>query len=119
LTRRRWSHASKRSGSRSPRRSRQAITSASWRASSARSMSRRIRWAILNSRSVRTRIRSTYASLSPLRAASTRSRSTVLPLPGAGWGAVRNLLVECHRLAFKSRSRFVHSGSRPFGTPVP
>ncbi len=51
LMRRRWSHASKRSGSRRPRRSRQAITSASWRASSARSMSRRIRWAIAKSRS--------------------------------------------------------------------
>ena len=53
LMRRRWSHASKRSGSRRPRRSRQAITSASCRASSARSTSRRIRWAIANSRSTR------------------------------------------------------------------
>ncbi len=50
--------------------------SASCRASSARSMSRRIRWATANSRSLRTRIRSTYASRSPFRAASTRSRST-------------------------------------------
>ena len=41
-TRSRCSQASKRSGSRSPRRSRQAMTSASCRASSARSTSRRI-----------------------------------------------------------------------------
>ena len=50
-TRRRRSHASNRSGSRSAGRSRQAITSASCTASSARSMSRRIRCAIANSRS--------------------------------------------------------------------
>ena len=75
-TRRRCSHASNRSGSRSPRRSRQAITSASWRTSSARSTSRRNRWATANSRSLRERIRSTYASRSPRCAAATRSRST-------------------------------------------
>ena len=44
-TTRRWSQASNRSGSRSPGRSRQAITSASCRASSARSTSRTIRCA--------------------------------------------------------------------------
>src|SRR5689334_4807052 len=75
-TTRRWSHASNRSGSRSPGRSRQAITSASWRASSVRSTSRRIRCAIAKRRSPRVRIRSAYASLSPRRARSTRSRST-------------------------------------------
>ena len=49
----RWIHASNRSGSRRPGRSRQAITSASCRASSARSTSRRIRCAIANRRSTR------------------------------------------------------------------
>ena len=75
--RRRWSHASNRYRSRSPRRSRQAITNASCRASSARSTSRRIRWAIAYNRSLRVEIRSTNAALSPPWAARTRSEFIV------------------------------------------
>ena len=71
------------------RRSRQAITSASCRASSARSISRRIRWAVAKRWSWRTRIRSTYAARSPFCAASMRSPSTACASSVTPWmGAV-------------------------------
>ena len=110
-----WSHASNRSGSRSACRSRQAITSASWKASSARSTSRRIRCAIANSRSARGRTRSTYASRSPRWAASTRSRSTVAPLAPSR-GRRPTLLVAAERAAFRNREAATLPEERPRGT---
>ena len=121
-TRRRRSHASKRSGSRRPGRSRQAITSASCTASSVRSTSRRIRCAIAKSRSPRTRIRSAYASRSPSRAASTRSRSTcIVPCRrSAGrrsdpyWGPPRR-----SRSIFAARIRGGGHAGAATGRPIP
>ena len=88
LMSRRWSHASKRPGSRRPRRSRQAITSAP--AGHPRPDRHRGGSAVRSQRAglCRATIRSTYAARSPFCAASMRSRSTVLassvaPLVGA------------------------------------
>ena len=119
-----WSQASNRSGSRSARRSRQAITSASWKASSARSTSRRIRCAIANSRSARGRTRSTNASRSPRWAASTRSRSTARPLGRPVGGAVQLYWSGSVGAAFSQgvpevvRLRSAALGSRPEALPA-
>ena len=77
----RVSQASNRSGSRRVGRSRQALTRATWTASSAWSTSRRIRYAMAIRRSPAMAIRPAYASSSPAIASSTSVRSTVVGAP--------------------------------------
>src|SRR3954454_11673521 len=82
LTSRRYSQASNRSTSRSVGRSRQARTSASCVASSASSVSRRLRRAMAYNRSTAPAARTLKASRSPRRALSTSSACTLRSFRG-------------------------------------
>src|SRR5215213_3678807 len=82
--RRRWIQASKRSGSRSPRIATQALTSASWTASSARSSCRRIRRAIRYQPCSEPATSAVKAPWSPPCARRTRSRCIAPSRPSSG-----------------------------------